>query len=191
MFERWFIHHRFPKHIDALASNWKKVPLKNLVTISSGKKLSGEAAIDGKYPFFTGSKAVQKINEYSFDQKAILLSTSANIFVKYYSGKFDARTTTLVLSAKANNILWLFEFLSHYCFLLLQRTNGVGIKGLGIDEVKNFEISLPPDNLLNLFNKFAEPMQKHIDSLSKQIDTFQVVKKELIERIYSQNLEIG
>ncbi|OAL10410.1 hypothetical protein A6V39_03170 [Candidatus Mycoplasma haematobovis] len=191
MFERWFIHHKFPKNINTTPSNWKKLPLKDFVTFKKGKKLAGDAIDNGLYPLFSASIETKKINEYSFDEEALLLSLSGKIFVKYYSGKFETTSEVCVLRINKDKTLWLFEVINFQIHIFNCVAQGTGLKHLSIVWLKNFKVPLPPDNLLDLFNKFAEPIQKQIDILSRQMNTFQIIKQELVERIYSQNLSVN
>ncbi|OAL10780.1 hypothetical protein A6V39_01815 [Candidatus Mycoplasma haematobovis] len=191
MFERWFIHHKFPKNINTTPSNWKKLPLKDFVTFKKGKKLAGDAIDNGLYPFFTGSKETQKINEYSFDQEALILIADGARHIKYFSGKFNTTGHVYVLDASHKYISWLLEIIKYSIPIFDRISRGTGITGLCLGDLRNFEVPLPPDNLLDLFNKFAEPIQKQIDILSRQMNTFQIIKQELVERIYSENLEIN
>jgi type I restriction enzyme S subunit len=57
-----------------LNSDWEEIKLKDLIELKTGK-LNSNAAIDnGNYHFFTCSPEPLKINNYSFNQKAILLA---------------------------------------------------------------------------------------------------------------------
>ncbi|OAL10417.1 hypothetical protein A6V39_03205 [Candidatus Mycoplasma haematobovis] len=119
------------------------------------------------------------------------MSSAGELCVKYCLGKFDVMSQVYVLSLKPNYIYWLFEKINYLLPFFRKTSNSTTIPRLGMEKFKNFEIFLPPNNLLNLFNKFAESIQKQIDCLSKQVNKFQIIKNELIERIYSQNLEIN
>ncbi|OAL10775.1 hypothetical protein A6V39_01790 [Candidatus Mycoplasma haematobovis] len=193
MFERWFIHHKFPKNINTTPSNWKKLPLKDVVQISKGKTPASQENPEGRYPFFTSSiDSPKKIDSYSYDTTAILVTSAEHFVAKYFSGKFEASYGSYIIKANNENLfIFLLEKLNNFLPTLVKQSSTTSYPQLRKSTLEKQEIVIPPDNLLNLFNQFAEPIQKHIDSLSKQIDTFQVVKKELIERIYSQNLKIS
>ncbi|OAL10404.1 hypothetical protein A6V39_03140 [Candidatus Mycoplasma haematobovis] len=191
LFQRWFINHKFPNYIDTNPSNWKPTLLKDFVNFKAGPRLAGETKEHGLYPFFTCSKETQRINEYSFDQEALILSSAGELCVKYCVGKFDVMSQVYVLSLKHHYVYWLFEKINYLLPFFRKTSNSTTIPRLGVERFRNFKVSIPPNNLLNLFNKFAEPIQKQIDCLSKQVNKFQIIKNELIEWIYSQKLEIN
>ncbi len=55
-------------------SEWKEYKLGEVATFRTGKLNSIAAVIDGKYPFFTCAPTTLAINDYAFDQEAILLA---------------------------------------------------------------------------------------------------------------------
>ena len=71
----------------------KKMKLKDLINIRTGKLDANASSENGKYPFFTCSKETLKINEYSYDCECVLLAGNGDLNVKYYNGKFDANNT--------------------------------------------------------------------------------------------------
>ena len=75
-----------------IPNNWNVKKGKYLYKfIQTGKKDSGENNPDGKYPFFTCSKEVLAIDEYSFNMEALLVAGNGIVGeTKYYNGKFDA-----------------------------------------------------------------------------------------------------
>ena len=83
--------------------DWKIVDLGQVVNFKTGKLNANAAEENGIYPFFTCSKEVFKINKYSFDCEAVLLSgnnASGDFDVKYFKGKFDAYQRTYVIIPK-------------------------------------------------------------------------------------------
>ena len=87
--------------IDEIPESWEVVRFEDVCTFTTGKLNSEKAVEDGQYPFFTCSQETFKIDSYSFDQEAILLSgnNAKGIFsVKYYKGKFDAYQRTYIIT---------------------------------------------------------------------------------------------
>ncbi|OAL10420.1 hypothetical protein A6V39_03220 [Candidatus Mycoplasma haematobovis] len=146
--------------VNTTPSNWRKLPLKDLVTFKKGKKLAEDATNNGKYLFFTEAQETQRINEYSFDQEALPLTVAGARHIKYCCGKFDTMEHVYFFSLEHKYIYWLFELIKNFIPIFDKMSRGVGITGLDLKDAKNFEAPLLPDNLLNLFNKFAKPIQK-------------------------------
>ena len=83
---------------------WKK--LGEVCNISTGKLNANVKVENGKYPFFTCNEIPSKIDTYSFDTTAILLSGNGSRIghVNLYSGKFDAYQRTYVIEISEENI---------------------------------------------------------------------------------------
>ena len=84
------------------STKWHKKTLAEIADFKTGKLNSNQANEKGKYPFFTCSPDALRINEYAFDQDAVLLAgNNANgIFhLNRYKGKFNAYQRTYVICA--------------------------------------------------------------------------------------------
>lgn len=93
-----------PKNADVL-------PMTEVFDIRTGKLNSNAAIEGGKYPFFTCAKEVFAIDEYAFDQEALLLAgnnAQADYDVKHYKGKFNAYQRTYVLTLRGST--WSYPF---------------------------------------------------------------------------------
>ena len=74
------------------------IDLSDICKITTGKLDANNYDRNGKYPFFTCGKETLKINNYSFDCEALLISGNGDVgHTKYYKGKFDAYQRTYVL----------------------------------------------------------------------------------------------
>ncbi|WP_152529054.1 restriction endonuclease subunit S [Stutzerimonas azotifigens] len=93
-----------PKNADVL-------PMTEVFDIRTGKLNSNAATEGGKYPFFTCAKEVFAIDEYAFDQEALLLAgnnAQADYDVKHYKGRFNAYQRTYVLTLRDST--WSYPF---------------------------------------------------------------------------------
>jgi type I restriction enzyme S subunit len=125
VYKQWFVEFEFPdENGKPYKSNggkmvWneelgKEIPLgwevgnfKHDLSFKTGKLDSNAAIGDGKYPFFTCSEEVFKVNSFSFDQEAILLggnNATGKFPLKYFKGKFDAYQRTYVINTNNNQI---------------------------------------------------------------------------------------
>jgi len=97
---------------------WEIIKLEKACNIKTGKLNANAAVKDGRYPFFTCSKEIFKIDDFAFNCEAILLSgnnATGNFDVKYYKGKFNAYQRTYVITIKES-------YLSKLTYTLLQNT---------------------------------------------------------------------
>lgn len=89
--------------IGPVPEHWEVARLGEYCNFTTGKLNSNQAVPLGKYPFFTCSQETFKIDRYSFDCEAVLLSgnNARGIYsVKYYKGQFDAYQRTYVITIR-------------------------------------------------------------------------------------------
>lgn len=92
--------------------DWRYVLLGDICQIKTGRLDANAMDEDGIYPFFTCSKDIYRINQYSFDCEALLIAGNGDIGdVKYYNGKFDAYQRTYVMSKFTFNIKYVMQYL--------------------------------------------------------------------------------
>lgn len=129
--------------------NFKKEKLVNIVNIKTGKLNSNEAVEDGKYPFFTCSREVYRIDKYSYDCEAILLAGNnavGDFNVKHYKGKFDAYQRTYIITSKDEsklNYRFLYFQMMGSLADLKKKSVGTGTKFLRLPMIQSFEIYYP------------------------------------------------
>lgn len=157
---------------------WKEYRLGDVIEFKTGKLNSNAAISKGKYPFFTCSPEVLSINEYAFDQKAILLAgnnAEGNFNIKYYEGKFNAYQRTYVINPTTENvdIKYLYYCLGLSLKPLKSISQGTSTKFLTATIINNLPIKLP-----------SIRSQKQIVSILSSLDN----KIELNRRI-NENLE--
>jgi type I restriction enzyme S subunit len=157
---------------------WKEYKLGEIAEFRTGKLNSNAAVHNGKYPFFTCAPDNYYINDYAFDQKAILLAgnnAEGNFNIKYYEGKFNAYQRTYIINPVSDAID--IHFLYYALQLCLQQfkslAQGTSTKFLTAKILNAFCIQVP---LLSI--------QKRIADVIKSIDD----KIEVNRRI-NDNLE--
>ena len=125
IYKQWFVDFEFPdENGKSYKSNggimvWceeleKEIPegwqvgnfQKDLI-FKTGKLDSNASIENGKYPFFTCSEEVFKVDSFAFDQEAVLLggnNATGKFPLKYFKGKFDAYQRTYVISSNNKRI---------------------------------------------------------------------------------------
>lgn len=162
----------------------KDFPTKNWddVFITKTGKLDSNAMVeDGMYPFFTCAKEIFAINDYAFDQEALLLAgnnAAGKYDVKYYKGKFNAYQRTYVLSLKENWSYRLFQFqLEDKLLYLKDQSKGINTKFLTLKILQTLSFIVPPNDLQDEFTAYVEK----IDSAKSIIKTQLNDLNELLE----------
>lgn len=133
-----------------MKSEWKKVSLDDIAEIRTGKLDSNAATNNGQYPFFTCSPITLKIDDYAFEEEAVLLAgnNAAGIFpIKYYFGRFNAYQRTYVITARKNEqleIRFLYYQLMFITAFIRELAVGSATQFLTHKILKPLLITLPP-----------------------------------------------
>lgn len=124
-----------------------KLMFEDLFFCTTGKLDANAAAIDGRYPFFTCAKEIFYINDYAFDQEALLLAgnnAAGKYDVKYYNGKFNAYQRTYVLSLRKQGIYSIFKKqLEDKLEYLQSKSKGSTTRYLTMGILKNLTFLVP------------------------------------------------
>lgn len=127
---------------------WKEITLGEIAIFKTGKLNSNAAISNGEYPFFTCSPETLRINNYAFDQEAILLAgnnADGNFSIKYYKGKFNAYQRTYVITPIRGKVD--IKFLYYALSLCLKRfknmSQGTSTKFLTVTILNSFSVQLP------------------------------------------------
>jgi len=83
----------------------KKLNLGEYTKIKTGKLDANASSINGKYPFFTCSSEVLKIDYYDYDCECVLVAGNGDLNVKYYNGKFNAYQRTYIIESSDTEVL--------------------------------------------------------------------------------------
>ncbi|HQI05970.1 MAG TPA: restriction endonuclease subunit S, partial [bacterium] len=127
--------------------NFKYEKLGNLTKIVTGKLDVNAGDPDGKYPFFTCAEKPHKINQYAFDNEAVIVAGNGDLNVKYYKGKFNAYQRTYVIEITDENRIngrFLYYFLNGYLYSLRKQAIGGIIKYIKLNYLTDAKIPLPP-----------------------------------------------
>lgn len=127
---------------------WKEVTLGEIAIFKTGKLNSNAAISNGEYPFFTCSPETLRINNYAFDQEAILLAgnnADGNFSIKYYKGKFNAYQRTYVITPIRGkvDVKFLYYALSLCLKQFKNMSQGTSTKFLTVTILNSFSVLLP------------------------------------------------
>lgn len=170
----------------------------------TGKLDSNAATENGKYPFFTCSKDILYIDDFGFDQEALLLAgnnAAGKYDVKYYKGKFNAYQRTYVLTLRGNWSYQLFRYqLENKLEYLRQQSLGGLTKYLTMKILGELSFIIPPiekQKEFELFvqqvdkSRFVELLQDHgIFDLGLNTDEMDTYYNEFLEQVQDQKQEV-
>lgn len=160
--------------------DWKEYKLGEIADFRTGKLNSNAAVEHGKYPFFTCSPETLLIDEFAFDQKAILLAgnnAEGNFSIKYYEGKFNAYQRTYIINPINNDVDILFLYYALQLCLQTFKTlsQGTSTKFLTAKILNAFSLKIP-----SLSN------QNRIAGIIKSIDDKIEVNRRINENLEQQ-----
>lgn len=149
----------------------------DIFNVTTGKLNSNVSVQNGQYPFFTCSKETFRINQYSFDCEALLLSgnnAAGEYSVKHYKGKFDAYQRTYILTLK--NKEYSYEY---FGFLLESKLRelktisiGTNTKYLTLGLMKNIKLVVPRPELQEAFSEVVKKVER---IKNKQLESAQEI----------------
>ena len=158
------------------SKRWISSELRELASFKTGRLNSNAAVKDGLYPFFTTAPRTYRINDYAFDQDAILLGgNNANgIFqIKRYSGKFNAYQRTYVISVDEKSPIsndYLFYAIKIQLGLLRNSSLGTATRFLTKPMLDSLIISYPDDyDEMNYIARTMKVIDEKIEN-NKQIN---------------------
>ena len=116
----------------------------------TGKKDANAYNENGIYPFFTCSENDSKINDYSFDEEAILIAGNGNMSVKFYKGKFDAYQRTYVIHPQ-KYVTYIYLFYKTFINEISNGARGSVIKFLTKSMLEDCDFKLCDNNIMEKF----------------------------------------
>lgn len=168
-------------------SEWKKYKLGEIASFKTGKLNSNAAVENGIYPFFTCSPITLAINEYAYDQKAILLAgnnAEGNFSIKYYEGKFNAYQRTYIIDS--NEQVCDLKFLFYSLKLCLDNfksvSQGTSTRFLTAVILNNFEILLPSIDNQKRITSILSSLDDKIDLLHRENTTLEAMAETLFRQ---------
>jgi len=186
----------FESHLNGIDA--AKVPLGDLVKITTGKLDSNAAVEGGVYPFFTCSRGIYAIDTFAFDCEAILLAGNnavGDFNVKHYNGKFNAYQRTYVITVNEHQRV-LYRFLYYQMLKSLKKFKeqsvGAGTKFLKLGMIKDMEIALPSleeqEQIVSTTDSLLEET-KNLESIYQQkLAALDALKKSLLDQAFRGEL---
>ncbi|MDF1614831.1 restriction endonuclease subunit S [Desulfurivibrio dismutans] len=132
-----------------MGGEWNSTTLDKIVNIRTGKLDSNRATNNGLYPFFTCAPDPLNIDEFAYDEDAILLAgNNANgvFHVNRYKGKFNAYQRTYIITAKDDkkvSLDFIYYTLKTLGSAFESLSLGTATKFLTMKVLAPFEVNLP------------------------------------------------
>lgn len=206
IYKAWFVEFEFPdENGKPYKSNggemvWneelqKEIPLEwdngsfqNDLKFKTGKLDSNAALSNGKYPFFTCSEEVFKVNSYAFEQEAVLLggnNATGKFPLKYFRGKFDAYQRTYVISSNHINVSNKQIYFKVKSLLDEMRESSVGTttKFLTMEIFNTIPIVIPDNGTFKSFEDYTQKIFNSKEIFEDQNQKLSELKDLLLSKL--------
>ncbi|MBP2173219.1 restriction endonuclease subunit S [Methanococcus voltae] len=164
---------------------WGIKKLGEIAKIQTGKLDVNAENINGKYPFFTCSKEIHKINTWGYDCECVIVAGNADLNIKYYNGKFNAYQRTYIIEIVNKRIVetkYLYYFLSAYVNILRKKSTGGVIKYIRLVDLTDIDLPIPPLNIQRQIVKVLENIEIGINLREKAIlETENLIKSVFLD----------
>ena len=175
---------RFPGFTDA----WEQRRLGEVTEIKTGSRNHQDSVDNGKYPFFVRSEKVERLNEYDFDTKAILVPGDGRIgeIFHYYDGKFALHQRVYkVDNFKEVNPLYLLNLFKYKFKKHALRLNAQGtVPSLRLPMFTNWNILIPNLNEQQKIGLFFQQLDSLITLHQRKLDHLELMKKGLLQQMF-------
>lgn len=173
---------------------WDEEFLTNFFKFKTGKLDSNAAVQDGKYPFFTCSRDNFLINDYAFDEEALLLSgnnASADYSVKHYVGKFNAYQRTYVINLEDPTCSYYYSKTALELKLadMKRFSKGSNTKYLTMGIFRNMKIAKPPVKLQAEYERKIKKLDEVKKLILGSMEKISSLDKSLSHKLLSNLYE--
>ena len=168
--------------------DWEQRKLGEVAEIKTGSRNHQDSVDNGKYPFFVRSEKVERLNEYDFDTKAILVPGDGRIgeIFHYYDGKFALHQRVYkVDNFKEVNPLYLLNLFKYKFKKHALRLNSQGtVPSLRLPMFTNWNILIPNLNEQQKIGLFFQQFDSLIALHQRKQNHLKLLKKSLLQQMF-------
>jgi len=175
--------------IGVIPVEWEVVKVGEILNVQTGKMNAQDQVENGKYPFFTRSVDVQRIDTFAYDIEALFIAGEGNFKVKYYNGKFNLHQRTYMLtSIKDANIKFLLNAIQPKVNKLISTSVGSTVQSLRKPLIEDLKIPFPSLKEQEKIADILSTADEKIDVIASQIQKAQTLKKGLLQKLLSEGI---
>lgn len=178
---------RFKQDDGSVFPEWEERKLGEVAKITTGKLDANAMILDGEYRFYTCAREYYKIDKFTFDTEALLISgNGANIgYVHYFKGKFNAYQRTYVLTDLSENFLFIKYFLDQNLQKRIYREKKEGnTPYIVMGTLTEMELKIPNYREQEKIVTFLRSLNEITEKLTFQINQTQTWKKGLLQQMF-------
>lgn len=174
--------------------DWEQRKVEDLSFVSTGKKDTQDAIMNGDYDFYVRSPKIEKINSYSYDGEAVLTvgdGVGVGKVFHYVNGKFDYHQRVYKISdfKNYNGLFFYYYFSDNFKY----ETRKYNAK-TSVDSVRRemiTKMNVPYTSLFeqNQVGQFLKRIDNIITLHQRKIQILEIIKKEFVRNMLPRHLE--
>lgn len=177
-----------------MMEGWKTDKLMNLVSSITTGKLDANAMVpDGQYRFYTCAKEFFQIDNYAFDDEALLISGNGEYvgYIHYYKGKFNAYQRVYVITGFKIDVKYLQNYLNRYLPIRINKeVSQNNIPYIRLSTLSKMDIKYPESKseqsaIATILSKVDET----IESVQASISAAERLKKSLMQNLLTGRMK--
>ncbi len=210
LFKHWFVDFEFPnehnkpykssggKMIDSelgpIPEGWRFVNESNEINIAYGKNLPTKNLLNEGYTVFGANGLIGYFKSYHYKYPQVLISCRGEASGKVnFSLPYSFVTNnSLVLEIQPDSQLS-YVYLKYYCLKhnFLPYVTGSAQPQITIESLRSFLILMPCNQILSLFNIFAESIENKMSLNNNQIQTLTKTRDTLLPKLMSGEIRMN
>ncbi len=158
----------------------KQLPLGEIATIGTGSRNTNESKDDGRYPFFVRSQKPRRIDEYEFDETAIITAgdgVGVGKVFHFMEGKYALHQRAYRINVTSSEVRpkFLFHFIRNDFARYLETISvHASVTSLRMPMFAKYPVPIPSleeqDRVIAILDKLEELMSALSDELPIEID---------------------
>lgn len=174
---------------------WKK--LGDVCEIGTGKSNTNQQVENGKYPFYVRSKDIKRIDEYEFDEEAIIIPGEGGIgeIYHYINGKYALHQRAYRIHVLQDYIKskYVYYYMQAYFYnFILKSAVGSTVSSIRKGMIENFEIPIPSLKTQERIVKILDTMVDHFTQLEAELEArnkqYEYYRDKLLSEEYLNKL---
>lgn len=185
-------HKRFKNtKLGNVPDSWKVVPLIKLAELQRGYDLPSSSRTQGKFPLVSSNGITDSHNEYKVRNPGVVTGRSGTIGKVFYIDKpfWPLNTTLYVKNFFGNDPKFVYYSLIN--FGLADYLTGTGVPTLNRNVVHSFPVVLPQINEQKMIAEILSSIDLKISTDRTNKEKLLVLKKGLMQDIFSQKVQIN
>lgn len=166
---------------------WKTTTLDKICTIKTGNMNVQDSVSDGKYTFFDRSETIKKLNEYSYDEEALIYpGEGSSFYPRYFKGKYALHQRAYSLSdfEEDCNARYVYYYLNTKNNHFLKTCVGTTVRSLRMTSFESCEVEIPSYLEQQEIADFLSAMEKRLENLEQTVELLKEQKKGLMQQMF-------